>query len=68
MPVTIRIKAPTATQRVDVSAMEPGIAPWNISNMEYFTSPPAASVPKIVSPEIASTLLASETHTLFPDI
>ena len=34
MPVTIRIKAPTATQRVDVSAMEPGIAPWNISNIE----------------------------------
>ena len=40
----------------------------NILKEEYVTSPLAARVPSIVSPDIASTLLASETHTLSPDI
>ena len=33
-PVAIRIIAPTATQRVEVYAIDPGIDPWNISKKE----------------------------------
>ena len=67
-PVTIRSKAPIKTKKTEVSATDPGIEPINMLADEYATSPLAAKVPKMVSPEIPSTLLASETHTLSPDI
>ena len=58
------MKAPIKTISVEVSAIDPGMFPINISiipncSVEF----PAANIPNIVSPETPSTLDASETQT-----
>ncbi len=58
------MNAPIKTIRVDVSAIDPGIEPINISIILYCSGEfPAASIPRIVSPETPSTFEASDTQT-----